>query len=309
MVLLNLYYLRYFVTLAHMRHYTKAAEQLCISQPSLSHAIAQMEKELGVPLFEKTGRKTMLTRFGEEFLVCAEHTLATLDSGVASIQKSARGEGLIRLGLLRMLGVEFIPRLAAEFLKENEGLDIQFTFHTGVTGELLTGLKERKFDLAFCSNPPEKLAFTAVPVKKQDLVLITPKDHPLASLQTVNLSQTIAYPQIFFEKSSGLRAVVEQMFSEVGAKPRIAYETEEDQVIAGLVAQGFGIAVVPYMDLLLKLNLHILRIDAPIYERILYVVHDKTVFMPPAVSSFYQFVLRSEGCEPAPSSLHSDGRA
>ena len=74
---MNLYYLRYFVTLAHMRHYTKAAEQLCISQPSLSHAIAQMEKELGVPLFEKTGRKTMLTRFGEEFLVCAEHTLAT----------------------------------------------------------------------------------------------------------------------------------------------------------------------------------------------------------------------------------------
>ena len=74
---MNLFYLRYFVTLAHVKHYTKAAQQLCITQPSLSHAIAQMEKELGVPLFEKNGRNTLLTPFGREFLACAEHTLST----------------------------------------------------------------------------------------------------------------------------------------------------------------------------------------------------------------------------------------
>lgn len=79
------------MTLAHVKHYTKAAEQLCITQPSLSHAIAQMEKELGVPLFEKNGRNTMLTPFGREFLSCAEHTLSTLDDGIASLQRSARG--------------------------------------------------------------------------------------------------------------------------------------------------------------------------------------------------------------------------
>ena len=115
---MNLFYLRYFVTLAHVQQYTKAAEQLCIAQPSLSHAISQLEKELGLPLFEKSGRKTTLTRFGEEFLICAEQTLATLDAGIASMQRSARGEGLIRLGFLRTLGVEFIPKLAAAFLRE-----------------------------------------------------------------------------------------------------------------------------------------------------------------------------------------------
>lgn len=81
---MNLFYLRYFVKLAHVRHYTKAAT-------SLSHAIAQLEKELGVPLFEKTGQNTTLTRFGEEFLICAEHTLSTLDAGVESIRRNARG--------------------------------------------------------------------------------------------------------------------------------------------------------------------------------------------------------------------------
>ena len=63
---MNLSYIRYFVTLAHVRHYTKAAEQLCITQPSLSHAVTQLEKELGIPLFEKNGRNTTLTQFGEE---------------------------------------------------------------------------------------------------------------------------------------------------------------------------------------------------------------------------------------------------
>lgn len=251
---MNLFYLRYFVTLARMRHYTKAAEQLCITQPSLSHAISEMEKELGVPLFEKNGRRTTLTRFGEEFLVCAEHTLDTLDSGVASIQRHARGEGLIRLGLLRPLGVNYVPRLASGFLKENPGLDLHFTFHSGVTRELLDGLSGRKYDLIFCSQPPETSGFISVPVKKQELVLITPENHPLAARRTIDLAETLDWPYIFFEKSTGIRAVIDRMFEETGGQPEIAYETEEDEVIAGLVTQGFGIAVVPYMDLLLKLN-------------------------------------------------------
>lgn len=115
---MNLFYLKYFVELAHVRHYTKAAQNLCITQPSLSHAIAQLENELGVPLFEKNGRNTTLTRFGREFLVCVENTLATLDSGVEAARRSAAGEGLIRLGFVRPAGVEYVPRLAREFLEK-----------------------------------------------------------------------------------------------------------------------------------------------------------------------------------------------
>ena len=287
---MNLFYLRYFVTLARVKHYTRAAEQLCITQPSLSHAISQLENELGVPLFEKSGRNTTLTRFGEEFLVCAEHTLSTLDAGVSSIRKSARGEGLIRLGFLRTLGVEFIPRLAAGFLKKNAELDIHFTFHTGVTQHLLEGLAARKYDLIFCSEPLEKENLTVIPIQKQDLVLITPKDHPLASRNDIDLEETLLYPHIFFYKSSGIRNVVDRMFSQIGRQPEIAYETEEDQVIAGLVAQKFGIALVPYMDLLLKLDVKILSIRSPSCERAIFMINDNRIYMPPAVKRFREFV-------------------
>ena len=287
---MNLFYLRYFVTLARVKHYTRAAEQLCITQPSLSHAISQLENELGVPLFEKSGRNTTLTRFGVEFLVCAEHTLSTLDAGVSSIRKSARGEGLIRLGFLRTLGVEFIPRLAAGFLKKNAELDIHFTFHTGVTQHLLEGLAARKYDLIFCSEPLEKENLTVIPIQKQDLVLITPKDHPLASRNDIDLEETLLYPHIFFDKSSGIRNVVDRMFSQIGRQPEIAYETEEDQVIAGLVAQKFGIALVPYMDLLLKLDVKILSIRSPSCERAIFMINDNRIYMPPAVKRFREFV-------------------
>ena len=288
---MNLLHLRYFVELAHTRHYTRAAARLCITQPSLSHAIAQLELELGVPLFEKAGRNTTLTRFGEQFLVCAQQTLSTLDEGVAALQRVARGEGVVRLGLLRTLGVDFVPALVARFLAANPRKEIRFTFNTGVTQQLLEGLISKQFDLVFCSRPPVDLGLTAVPVSKQDLVLIVPRNHPLSRVHAVDLADTLPYPQVYFSKGSGLRGVVDGLFAQIGGTPQIAYETEEDQVIAGLVAQGFGIAVVPYMEMLLRLDVKIIQISHPAWERNFYLVSDDRAYQTPAVHRFRQFIL------------------
>lgn len=289
----NLFHLRYFVELANIRHYTRAAEKLCITQPSLSHAISQLEHELGVPLFEKSGRNTTLTRYGEQFLACAQQALSTLDTGVESLKKAANGEGLIRLGLLRTLGVDFVPALAARFLAANPGKDIQFSFNTGVTQHLLDGLTAKRFDMVFCSKPPVELGLTAIPVSRQDLVLIVPRDHPLASRHSVDLKDTLPYPMVYFSRGSGLRTVVDKLYAQIDAVPQIAYETEEDQVIAGLVAQNFGIAVVPYMDMLLRLNVKILQISYPVWERNFYMVSNDKVYLSPAAYQFRQFVLHS----------------
>lgn len=294
---MNLDYLRYFVKLAEVRHYTKAAAQLCITQPSLSHAIRLLEAELGVPLFEKTGRNTELTRFGVEFLDCARRTLATLDQGVASLQRSAQGEGLIRLGFLRPLGTEYIPRMAAGFLAANPGEKLDFTFHTDRTQGLLEGLLEQRYDLVVSSAPGPELGLTAVPVTRQDLVLVVPKGHPLSGRESVHLAETLPYPQLYFAKGSGLREVVDRLFDAVGGRPQIAYETEEDQVIAGLAARGFGIAVVPYMELLGKLDLDVLRLSGPPYQRDFFVVTNDAVFLAPAARRFRDFLLAEGGRE------------
>lgn len=288
---MNLDHLRYFVKLAEIRHYTRAAEQLCISQPSLSHAINQLETELGVPLFERSGRNTTLTRFGEEFLECAQRSLDTLDVGIGSLQRSARGEGVVRLGFLRTLGVDYIPGLTADFLDADPDCGIQFSFHSGLSGELIDGLLQRKFDLVFCSEPDPSLGLSAVPVTSQELVMIVPKNHPLAGQESVDLADTLQYPAVFFAEGSGLRKVIDRMYDKVGGRPASVIETEEDEVIAGLVSAGFGVAVVPYMDMLQKLDISLLKISSPPYSRNFFMIQDDAVFLPPAAQRFRSFVL------------------
>ncbi len=288
---MNLDHLRYFVKLAEIRHYTRAAEQLCISQPSLSHAINQLETELGVPLFERSGRNTTLTRFGEEFLECAQRSLDTLDVGIGSLQRYARGEGVVRLGFLRTLGVDYIPGLTAHFLNADPDCGIQFSFHSGLSGELIDGLLQRKFDLVFCSEPDPSLGLSAVPVTSQELVMIVPKNHPLAGQESVDLADTLQYPAVFFAEGSGLRKVIDRMYDKVGGRPASVIETEEDEVIAGLVSAGFGVAVVPYMDMLQKLDISLLKISSPPYSRDFFMIQDDAVFLPPAAQRFRSFVL------------------
>ena len=105
---------------------------------------------------------TTLTRFGDEFLACTKQTISTLDGGVDSIQREARGVGVIRVGFLRAFGTQFVPQLASQFLKENKDNEIDFTFHSGATRKLL---EQKKYDLVFCSKPPAEYRFTSVAVE------------------------------------------------------------------------------------------------------------------------------------------------
>ena len=151
---MNLYHLRYFVTLAHLEHYTKAADVLAITQPSLSHAISSLEEELGVKLFEKNGRNVSLTKYGKSFLEDVEQTLNRLDSSVNGLQLAGKGEGQIDVAFLRTLGVDFMPKIIRSFLNANKGKQIHFNLFCDkvLTGDILTGLKEKKYDIGFCSK-------------------------------------------------------------------------------------------------------------------------------------------------------------
>lgn len=288
---MNLYQLRYFVTLAETKHFGKAAERLCIAQPSLSHAIAQLEAELGVVLFERKNRSSTLTKEGLQFLSYVEKSLEILDNGISSMAHISRGEGCIELGFLRTLGLSLIPELANGFLQEQRDKHIQFKFYTDVTQPLLQGLKDEKYDMVFCTQLENEKTIEFIPVSKQDLVLIVPRNHPLANRYTVDLTETLPYPHVYFAEKSGLRIVIDRLFEKIGKRPNIAYEIQGDQVIAGLVAQGFGIAVVPYMEELLRLNVKIIQISYPYWERNFYMATLKDKYLPPVVQRFKQFVI------------------
>ena len=290
---MNLYHLRYFVTLAHLEHYTKAAEELMITQPSLSHAISLLEKELGVLLFEKEGRNIVLTKYGRIFLADVTNSLEILDSGIKTFKMISNGEGRIDFAFLRTLGTDLVPQITRDFLQTHQEKSIQFHFHNGATtADIIQGLKDREYDLAFCSKIEKEQSIEFTPISKEELVLIVPIDHPLAVKETINLIETIPYPQIFFSQKSGLRPIIDDLFKQIGEQPKIAYEVEEDQVIAGLVAKNFGIAVSPNMPILNSMNLKVIKIASPSFERIFYLAVMKDRYLAPVVQEFKNFVIK-----------------
>ncbi len=289
---MNLYHLRYFVTLAHLEHYTKAAEMLSITQPSLSHAIASLEKELGVKLFEKEGRNIALTKCGRVFLEDVEKSLNILESSVQKLQMTSSGEGRIDIALLRTLSTNLVPTFVRGFLDSNPGKNIDFHFHnsTGLTPDLIEGLKNRKYDIAFCSKMENEPSVLFTPVARQELVVIVPPGHPLADRDVIDLAETLPYEQVVFSKRSGLRPIIDKLFERSGGLPKASYEIEEDQAVAGLVAAHFGIAVVPNMPILNLMDLKVIHIGKPNWERMFYMASLKDTYQAPVIEAFQKYV-------------------
>lgn len=286
---MNLLHLRYFVALAHIRHYTRAAEQLSITQPTLSHAIRQLETEYGVRLFERDRRQVRLTPLGEQFLPAAERSLSILDAGIEMLQRSAEGSGVIRLGFFRTPGIDFIPELTTEFLKRNRERQIEFTFGIANTRKLLRGLSDRQYDLIFCAGPPREEYFVHLPVCAQDMVLIVPLDHPLAAFDEVDLADTLSYPYVYYPHTMVLRSLADSFFEAIGARPRIVCEIDEAAVMAGMVARGLGIAILPHSEAFRGMAVKILRIRRPACCHTVYMVYDRRYFLPPIVRHFRDF--------------------
>ena len=288
---MNLNHLYYFRALAKEEHYTRTADMLSITQPSLSHAISCLESELGVKLFEKQGRNAKLTKYGALFLRYVEQSLDMLDEGRRVLtETSGISGGFIDMGYIFTLGSHFIPNLIKSYLEEKGENHIRFSFGQGTTKKIVEELKDGKYDLAFSSYIEGEDELEFIPVGQEELVLITPKGHPLAEKEEIDLIDTIDYDYVYFTRNSGLRPVIDSCFSKIKRQPAIAYEGEEDSSVAGLVAAGFGIAIVPKIPLLDTMDVCIRPIVSPEIERYIYLVLKKDKYLTPVVKDFILFI-------------------
>lgn len=291
---MNLYHLQYFHTLAQLEHYTKAANHLNITQPSLSYAISSLETELGVKLFEKSGRNVVMTKYGRAFYNDVDDILAKLDNSIKILKLAGNAEGTIDIGFLRTLGTDYIPWITSSFMAAYPEKQIHFNMFCDrpVSKELLHGLKDRKYDMVFCSRALEDDNIEYIPVTNQELVVIVPSNHVLSNKKEVDLIETIDYEIVSFRESSSLRQIIDGMYQTLGCTPHYTYEVEEDQVVAGLVAHGFGIAIVPYMYMLESLDVKILTLRSPSYHRNFYMATLKDVYHPPVIELFRNYVIK-----------------
>lgn len=284
--------LQYFSVLAKVQHCTKAAKKLYITQPSLSHSISELEKELGTQLFEKCGRNIHLNKYGRSFLPHVEKALAELQIGEKELlQLKNPSERKIHLGYPYNLGTHFIPKVISDFLNKVEHKNINFSFDQGSSKDLIDGIKQNKFDLIFCSYAENDPNIDFIPIAQEEFVLIVSKNHPLANVKSITLEEIAAYPLITFNKNSGLRPSITNILKDANISPKIIYEEALVTAVAGLVEINSGIAITPKIPALKDFNIKILKIKNLSYKQIIYIACIKNSYQIPLLKSFYSFII------------------
>ena len=289
---MNLNHLQYFRVLAQTEHYTQAANLLDITQPSLSHAIALLEKELGCYLFEKQGRNIKLTKYGRIFYEYIEKGLQEIDLGERRLRDlTSQENGWIDLAFIYTLGSHYVPHLLQSFLAQSQNRNVKFSLKQGNTTEILQGLKEEKYDIAFCSYVEHQPDINFLPIAQEEVVAIVSHSHPLALHDSVDLAQLKEETFVYYDKQSGIRPLLDSLFEKVQIRPNIICEVEEDSAVIGLVAINYGIALVPDIAMLDQFPVKKLKITNPPHECYIYLATVKNRYLPPAVHTFCNFIV------------------
>lgn len=237
-------HLHYFRLVGRLQHVTRAAEQLGISQPALSRALAQLNARVGVPLLQRSGRSIRLTHYGEKFLHRVERAFCEIDQGRLELDDMAKPEkGTVALGFLRTLGTEFVPRLVRRFRADYP--QVQFGFAQSNSAGLATQLDHGELDLIFTAAPGDHAAFSWTKIADQELRLIVPLSHSLARRRSVTLNQVAHESFVSFKPGHAMRRLTDELCQAAGFTPRYSFEGDESGSVPGFVAAGFGVAIMP----------------------------------------------------------------
>ena len=230
--------LRYFCVTAEVLHYTRASRLLYISQPSLSYAVSKLEQELGVPLFEKNGKKVTLTKYGEAFLPYAKRALAELSEGTERLREmKVPSTAGVSMGYIYSVSFSALPEFVNKFYTHQGNERIAFRFRQGKAGELIEHLLNGTLDLLIAGKP-DLASIDYIPIYRQELYLIVPSTHRLADAEAVTLSDIAGEYFISLNHETLTYHQLEKEFKKAEFEPNTIIEADEYSSIAASVSTG-----------------------------------------------------------------------
>ncbi len=241
MIQATLHQLKVFEATARQGSFTKAAEELNITQPTVSTQVKQLTKAVGLPLFEQIGKRLYLTDAGTELLATCQEIFEKLDNFEMKVAdlKGIR-QGRLNLGIITTAKY-FIPRLLGSFCQQYPDIDIslEVTNHQKLQERML----DNQDDLYVLSQPPEEIDLCAHPFLENPLVVIAREDHPLAGEKNIPIQRLDKETFIMRELGSGTRRAVQKLFSSHGISPRVRLELGSNEAIKQAIAGNLGISV------------------------------------------------------------------
>ncbi|KLI05674.1 LysR family transcriptional regulator [Mycolicibacterium conceptionense] len=234
--------LQWFVVLAETEHVTDAAAELGISQPTLSRALNRLEEQVGVPLFDRVNRRLRLNTYGQILLEHARRGIAEIRSATERIAEMRDPDtGTVRLAFLHSQAGWFVPDLLRRF--RAEAPLVRFELFQGAAHQIVERLANGEADLAVTSPRPDGFRWRGLYVER--LCLAVPREHRFARRSRVRLADAGAEPFVALAPDFGLRQLTDELWAEAGISPPVVFEAMEIPTMEGLVAAGFGVAVVP----------------------------------------------------------------
>jgi DNA-binding transcriptional LysR family regulator len=236
--------LRAFCQTARLGSVSRAAEALYVSQPAITLQLQALERELGVRLFERVGRRLTPTREGDALYELARPLVDGLDALPAAFRQQVQGfdAGELNIAANSTTTLYLLPKIVAHFRRQHP--DVRLILHSAISADGTDLLRENAVDLAFGSmvDVPGDLSYA--PVYRFDQVLITPPDHPLAALETLSLADIAAHDLILPPKRQVTWRLVDQVFQQHRTPYRVALEVGGWEVIKQYVAMGMGVSII-----------------------------------------------------------------
>ena len=237
-------HLRCFLAVAEHRHFTRAARELGIAQPSVSAQVRRLETELGSELFHRMKGNLTLTAAGEALLPHARRILADVDA--ASLELREAG-GLVRgrlaIGATPSLAATLVPPVLARFHGAYPGVDL--VLREAGSGDLVRALEEGALDVALVILPVRHDVLATEPLLREELVVALAPAHPLAKRRTLAVADLRDVPLVMFREGYDLRSATEAACRAAGFAPTLAVEGGEMDGVLRLTAAGLGAAIVP----------------------------------------------------------------
>jgi DNA-binding transcriptional LysR family regulator len=232
--------LQQFLVVARLEHLSRAADELRIAQPSLSRTIARLEAELGVPLFDRSGR-LRLNDTGKLFRDHVERALGELDAGRRAVAEFA-GQGL---GTVRLASETFLTLSGPLAAFKRAHPDIEIELHWSSAEDMARRLRAQDVDLCVASQPIPAQGLESVQLFDDAVGVGTPLDHPLAGRASVSIEELADQPFVTARKGHWIRRLLDRLFAARDLTPRIVCESDEHSAIADLISAGLGIGLVP----------------------------------------------------------------
>ena len=242
---MDLRQLEMFRAVAEQGTFTRAADRLHVSQSAVSRQVQLLEDELGGVLLRRSARGVTLTEAGELLLRMTQRVERDVEEALAEIsQTHALKRGRLHLGGGMTVCLYILPRLLKRFRRLYSGVDLQVT--TGSSEKILELVRAHEVDLGLLTLPIVAKDLEVVPVMKEEMVVVTAPNHPLARERTVDAKSLGRFPLILYEAGSNTRKVLDQFFLEEEVSAEVAMETENVEIIKAMVAINLGVTIVPF---------------------------------------------------------------